>query len=55
MGEVRVEGLPVHMSRTDWVVDRGGPGLGEHNDLIFGDLLGLDAGQIAALRQQGVI
>ena len=36
MGEVRVEGLPVHLSRTDWVIDRGAPCLGEHNEQILG-------------------
>ena len=55
MGEVRVEGLPVHMSRTDWALDRGGPGLGEHNDLVFGELLGLSADEIASLRDEGVL
>ena len=31
MGDVRVDGLPVHLSETDWVIERGGPCLGEHN------------------------
>jgi crotonobetainyl-CoA:carnitine CoA-transferase CaiB-like acyl-CoA transferase len=55
MGDVRVEGLPVHLSRTDWVIDRGGPGLGEHNDLVFGELLGLGPEEMASLREDGVI
>ncbi len=40
MGEVRVDGIPVHFSKTDWVIARGAPCLGEHNDVVFGDLLG---------------
>jgi len=45
----------VHLSRTDWVVARGAPCLGEHNDLVYGELLGLDADERAALHEEGVI
>lgn len=55
MGEVRVDGLPVHLSRTDWVVARGAPCLGEHNELVYGELLGIDADERASLRADGVI
>lgn len=55
IGRVRVDGLPVHLSRTDWRMTRGAPCLGEHNDRVFGDLLGLDAEEIAGLRAEGVI
>jgi crotonobetainyl-CoA:carnitine CoA-transferase CaiB-like acyl-CoA transferase len=36
MGRVRVDGLPVHLSRTDWEIKRGAPCLGEDNDYVFG-------------------
>jgi benzylsuccinate CoA-transferase BbsF subunit len=55
MGDVRVDGLPVHLSDTDWEITRGGPCLGEHNDLVFREVLGLDEGEIAELRAQEVI
>lgn len=55
IGDVRVEGLPVHLSETDWTIEHGAPCLGEHNDLVFGDLLGLDAAEIASLHDEGVI
>jgi crotonobetainyl-CoA:carnitine CoA-transferase CaiB-like acyl-CoA transferase len=55
MGDVRVDGLPVHLSATDWEITRGGPCLGEHNDLVFSEVLGLDAREIADLRAQEVI
>jgi crotonobetainyl-CoA:carnitine CoA-transferase CaiB-like acyl-CoA transferase len=55
MGEVRVDGLPVHFSETDWEIDRGAPCLGEHNDYVLGELLGIPAEERAALRQAGVI
>jgi benzylsuccinate CoA-transferase BbsF subunit len=55
MGEVRVDGEPVHMSETDWVIARGSPCLGEHNEQVFGELLGMTATQIEDLRTDGVI
>lgn len=55
MGRVRVDGLPVHLSRTDWSMTRGAPCLGEHNDLVFGDLLGCAPSELDALRADGVI
>jgi benzylsuccinate CoA-transferase BbsF subunit len=55
MGDVRVEGLPVHLSRTDWVVDRPAPCLGEHNEKILGGLLGLTSDELAALAERGVL
>ena len=55
MGRVRVDGLPVHFSKTDWHIERGGPCLGEHNERVYGDLLGLSASEIAGLREEGVI
>ncbi len=55
MGEVRVDGLPVHFSETDWRMERGGPCLGEHNEEVFGGLLGLSAGEIASLAEEGVL
>jgi len=55
MGRVRVDGLPFHMSETDWRIERGGPCLGEHNDYVFGELLGLASDELVELRQSGVL
>jgi len=55
MGKVRVDGLPVHFSETDWQIERGAPCLGEHNEQVFGELLGLSTSEIGALREDGVI
>lgn len=55
MGAVRVDGFPVHFSETDWVIERGAPCLGEHNDVVFGEILGLGSKEIAELREEGVI
>lgn len=55
MGCVRVDGLPVHLSETDWRIERGAPCLGEHNDKVFGEILGLAPDEIDDLRREGVI
>jgi crotonobetainyl-CoA:carnitine CoA-transferase CaiB-like acyl-CoA transferase len=55
MGEVRVDGEPAHFSETDWVIARGSPCLGQHNDEVYGGLLGLSASDIDQLRAEGVI
>ena len=55
MGDVRVDGLPVHFSETDWRMERGGPCLGEHNEEVFGGLLGLGSDEIASLTEEGVL
>jgi benzylsuccinate CoA-transferase BbsF subunit len=54
-GQVRVDGLPVHLSRSDWRLERGGPLLGEDNDRVFSEVLGLDENEIADLRREGAI
>ncbi|MGE4607655.1 MAG: CoA transferase, partial [Myxococcota bacterium] len=55
MGEVRVDGLPVHLSETDWEMRHGAPCLGEHNQKVFGDLLGHSTAELDAFREEGVI
>jgi crotonobetainyl-CoA:carnitine CoA-transferase CaiB-like acyl-CoA transferase len=48
-------GAPVRLSATPGAVRTPAPMLGEHTDEVLGQLLGLDAEQIAALRSAGVI
>jgi crotonobetainyl-CoA:carnitine CoA-transferase CaiB-like acyl-CoA transferase len=55
IGEVRVDGMPVHLSDTDWVIARGAPCLGEHNRLVYGELLGLSDDELDVLTSSGVI
>ena len=55
IGKVRVDGLPVHLSETDWEMNRGAACLGEHNDYVYGELLGLSASEIESLRDEGVL
>src|SRR5262249_32040242 len=54
-GNVRVDGLPVHLSASDWSLGRGGPLVGEDNDRVFTEVLGLTHDEIADLRREGVI
>jgi benzylsuccinate CoA-transferase BbsF subunit len=55
MGPVRVDGLPLQLSRTPWVIDTAAPCLGADNDRVFGGLLGRDRAALETLRAEGVI
>ncbi len=55
MGDVRVDGLPLHMSETDWELTKGAACLGEDNERIYGELLGLGSTEIQQLKTDGVI
>lgn len=55
LGEVRVEGLPVHLSVSDWNITEPAPLLGEHNRQVFGGLLGHDESDVDHMAERGVI
>ena len=55
MGDVRVDGLPVRFSETPFSIRRGSPCVGEHTEEVLTRLLGLSAGEVAALREEGVV
>jgi crotonobetainyl-CoA:carnitine CoA-transferase CaiB-like acyl-CoA transferase len=55
MGGVRVDGQPVRFSVTDWSIDHGAPTLGQHNDYVFGQLLGYSNDELDHLRRVGAI
>ncbi len=54
-----LEGLPVRMSatppRTGGLIDRGPPCLGQDNEAVLGELLGLSADQVGALAAAGAL
>jgi crotonobetainyl-CoA:carnitine CoA-transferase CaiB-like acyl-CoA transferase len=51
----KVVGPPWQFSRTPAKLETGTPGLGEHNQYVFGELLGLSSGEIEELVQSKVI
>jgi CoA:oxalate CoA-transferase len=55
LGEVVVPGVPVKLSDTPGTVERLGPAIGEHNDEVYRDLLGLGPEVLAQLRASAVI
>lgn len=48
-------GRPWKLSETPAVTPRAAPVMGEHNEYVLGELLGMSSGEIAALEHQGVI
>ena len=54
-GAVRVDGLPVHLSGTDWQLRRAGPVLGQDNEQVYSEVLGLSSAEIGRLADDGVI
>lgn len=55
MGEVRVDGIPVHLSATDWRMERGAGCLGEHNEEVICGLLGYSKDDLERFTAEGVV
>jgi crotonobetainyl-CoA:carnitine CoA-transferase CaiB-like acyl-CoA transferase len=53
--EVTVDALPLPPGAVGSDVLAPGPLLGEHTDVILREILGMDAAEIATLREQGVV
>ena len=54
-GEIVIPGVIPKLSKTPGRVKHVGPPIGNGTDLIYGDLLGMSASEIAALKEKGVI
>ena len=54
-GRIVVPGTPLRIHGADPVVSTPSPSLGQHNDEIYGEWLGLDAQDITKLKNDGVI
>ena len=48
-------GRPMHLSETPLTTRRPTPTLGQHNEYVFGDLLGLSEAELAELEASGII
>jgi formyl-CoA transferase len=48
-------GMPIKFTRNPVTFDQPAPGVGEHNEELYGRLLGMDRSQIHNLKEQGVI
>ncbi|MBI1766626.1 MAG: CoA transferase [Acidobacteria bacterium] len=53
--EVYGTGLPIKFSAATAGFDQVAPALGEHNELVYGQMLGYSAEQIAQLKAEGII
>jgi crotonobetainyl-CoA:carnitine CoA-transferase CaiB-like acyl-CoA transferase len=54
-GAVTVQGPVARMSETPGSIEHLGRALGADNDLVFGELLGVDAARLTELRDAGII
>jgi len=54
-GEIAMQNAAPKLSETPGRVVSAGPELGQHNEEVYGELLGLSSGQIADLAQRGII
>ena len=52
-GKVRVVGVPIRMSETPGSVRTHSPSLGEHTEVVLGEVLGMSAADIERLRAAG--
>ena len=55
MGRVRVEGMPMKLSKTPAKIKKGAPVLGEDNDFFYDEILMLDKAEQKELHAKGVI
>jgi benzylsuccinate CoA-transferase BbsF subunit len=53
LGTVRFDGFPAIFTGPGFAVERSAPSLGQHNDYVFKDLLGLSADELAAYSEAG--
>lgn len=55
LGTIRMQNIPVRMSKTPPKIKYAGRSLGEHNAEIYGDLLGCGEADLAKMKERGVI
>jgi len=55
LGKLPVPGTPIKMSETPGSIKTPSPTLGEHNEEIYGGLLGMNSDRLAQLKEAGTI
>lgn len=55
IGDMRVSGCPIKLMDTKICIDTPAPTLGQDNEEIFGDVLGIPAEKLQELKTQGII
>jgi benzylsuccinate CoA-transferase BbsF subunit len=55
LGKAISDGVPVRLSRTPARYRRVAPTLGQDNDYVYKKLLGMSEGELAGLRQMGIV
>ena len=55
LGTTKMPDIVPRLSRTPGRVEHLGPALGEHNDEVYGGLLGFSSEKLAELKEEGVI
>ena len=54
-GEMRMQNVAPKLSRSPGAVRTPGPDLGQHNEEIYGEVLGMSTRHMAELRERGII
>ncbi len=55
VGRHRIDGMPAALSRTPAAFERPGPLLGQDNEYVFGELLGMDLAEVRHLEEAQVL
>ncbi|WP_258395937.1 CaiB/BaiF CoA-transferase family protein [Streptomyces sp. Amel2xB2] len=55
LGTIRMPGNPIKMEKTPPMVRKAPPRVGEDNDHVYRDILGLSAEELAGLRESGAV
>ena len=55
IGKIPLVGIPLKLSETPGEIKTPAPAAGEHNEQVYGSLLGLTVEQLSQLEQEGVV
>ncbi len=55
LGRLTLPGVPIKLSESPGSIHKAPPLVGEDNESVYSELLGIDSGELSSLREQGVI